>query len=133
MIYLLDTNTLSDFLRGHLQVVSTIQTKLRGGHYVCICQPIYYEIRRGLFLKQASAQLAKLEQQIIPQFEWLSLDDDDWTQAARFWADAKGRGKQLSDVDLLLAAMAYRRGAVIASSDRDFDTLPVRREDWRTS
>jgi predicted nucleic acid-binding protein len=37
----------------------------------------------------------------------------------------------LSDVDVLLAALAHRLDGIIASSDSDYDPLPVKRENWR--
>jgi len=55
-----------------------------------------------------------------------------WQQAAQFWADAVNKGKQLSDVDLLVAAVAARLGGVVVSADGDFDALPVRRNIWRS-
>ena len=48
-------------------------------------------------------------------------DRADWHQASQYWADARHAGRQLSDVDLLLAAVAARLDAVIVSSDEDFN------------
>jgi len=61
------------------------------------------------------------------------LSDIDWEQAAQFWADAVSRGKQHSDVDLLVAAIAKRLEATVITADDDFDSLPVKRENWRQS
>jgi predicted nucleic acid-binding protein len=49
-------------------------------------------------------------------------------KAAELWSSTRSAGKQLSDVDLLLAALAVRMDAVIVSNDSDFDALPARRE-----
>lgn len=67
----------------------------------------------------------------MPKFQFLKLENEDWLQAAQFWADAIRAGRQLSDMDFLLAAIAHRMDGVIVSSDNDFDALPVKREDWR--
>jgi len=61
----------------------------------------------------------------------VELEDEDWERAAHLWADAANRGRALSDVDLLVAVVALRLGAVVVSADDDFDTLPVQRENWR--
>jgi predicted nucleic acid-binding protein len=71
------------------------------------------------------------EQQIRPLFQWVSMEDIDWEQAAKFWADSRRKGRQFSEVDLLIAAVAVRLNAVIISDDNDFDALPVKRENWR--
>jgi predicted nucleic acid-binding protein len=73
-----------------------------------------------------------LEEDLRPTLEWIALTNNDWSQAARLWADTVKRGRQLSDVDLLIAAIATRLDAIIVSSDTDFDALPVKRENWRT-
>ena len=61
----------------------------------------------------------------------MKVTEADWQQAARFWADAANKGKVLSDVDLLVAAIARRLGGVVVSADDDFDELPIKRENWR--
>jgi predicted nucleic acid-binding protein len=59
------------------------------------------------------------------------VTDDDWKQAAHYWVDTVRAGKQLADIDLLIAAIARRTNAVVVSADDDFDALPIRRENWR--
>ena len=45
----------------------------------------------------------------------------------------RNQGKQLSDVDLLIAALAQRLDGVVVTSDDDFDALPIQRENWRAA
>lgn len=71
------------------------------------------------------------EQELMPLMSIMLLEVEYWLQGARFWAESVSRGRQLSDVDLLLAALVFRRGAVLVSNDADFDNLPVHRVDWR--
>jgi predicted nucleic acid-binding protein len=79
----------------------------------------------------ASRKQQFFEEQLVPALEWVTLIDNDWKQASQFWVQAIRAGKQLSDVDLLIASLAIRLDALIASADSDFDALPIRREDWR--
>ncbi len=131
--YLLDTNIISDLLRQHPQVTARVQAGLRRGETLGICQPVRYEVLRGLLWVGATAKLTVLQDNVLPLFELVTLTDEDWELAARLWASSVGAGRQLADMDLLLAAAAQRLDAIIASSDTDFDALPVRREDWRTN
>jgi predicted nucleic acid-binding protein len=71
------------------------------------------------------------EQRIRSKFEWVPTSEADWLIAAQFWADTVTKGKQLSDVDLLVAAVATRLDGIIVSADDDFNTLPIGRENWR--
>jgi predicted nucleic acid-binding protein len=91
-----------------------------------------YEVRRGYLKTGATAKLRVYEERIKSQFQWVAIVEADWRQAAQFWADAVNTGKQLSDVDLLVAAVATRLGGQVISADDDFDALPVTRTTWRS-
>lgn len=129
--FLLDTNIIADLsnpvpnptVAGHLRNNSQ-QT-------ICLCTPVIYEVERGWEYRQAQAKLHDFRQNIIPRFTLVPTQLTDWRIAARLWADARRRGRQLSDVDLLIAAIAIRLSATIVSSDEDFKALPVQWENWR--
>ncbi|MCU0499525.1 MAG: hypothetical protein MUF87_19420 [Anaerolineae bacterium] len=90
-----------------------------------------YEIRRGYFKTSATNKLSTYENKIKQQFQWVIITEKDWKQAAQFWGDMANKGKVLSDIDLLVAAVTKRLGGIIVSADRDFDALPIIRENWR--
>lgn len=75
--------------------------------------------------RSATSKIARLQNRLVPLFSWVPLIDDDWQQAARFWAEARRKGRQFGDPDLLLAALAHRLGGIVVSNDGDFDALPV--------
>jgi predicted nucleic acid-binding protein len=131
MLYLLDANVISDLITLHPRVRQRARHARLKGDSLGLCHPIYYELLRGLYWRGASAKLATLNQQVVPLLTWIPLVDSDWEQAARFWADARRQGRQLSDPDLVLSALAYRLGATLISADNDYDILPITREDWR--
>lgn len=130
MIYLFDTNAVADLMSAHPTMLVRVR-KHQQEHVLGLCQPVDYEAWRGLRWRTAASQQQLYTDRIKPQFEWIPLTDADWRQAAHFWAQARSAGKQLSDVDLLLAALAFRLNAVIVTNDDDFDALPVLRENWR--
>jgi len=130
MIYLFDTNAITDLLRAHPEMVERVREH-QDAHTLCLCQPIDYEIQRGLRWRAAEAQYRRYLNDIRPRFQWVSLADADWLLAGEFWAKTRSQGKQLSDIDLLIAALAIRLDSIIISNDGDFDTLPVLRENWR--
>lgn len=131
MIYILDTNAISDYIKQFTPTTSRINQAIRDGYTLYLCKPVEYEVVRGLLKSRAERQREMFETDFIPLLTPLPLTDTDWRQAAQFWAQARSAGKQLSDVDLLLAALAFRLNAVIVTNDDDFDALPVRRENWR--
>jgi tRNA(fMet)-specific endonuclease VapC len=133
LTYILDTNVITDRMNAREPVSRQLVTVVKAGHRVCLCQPVYYEVVRGLLKTKATRKMQDFQTIIMPLLERLPLTDADWRQAAQFWADATRAGKQLADTDLLIAAIAKRVGGIIVSADTDFDALPVRRENWRTS
>lgn len=130
MIYLFDTNAIADLMSAHPVMVAHVRAHQKQ-HVLGLCQPVNYEVWRGLRWRMAANKQQLYLNQIKPQFEWISLTDTDWRQAAQFWVEVRNVGKQLSDVDLLIAALAFRLNAVIVTNDDDFDALPIQRENWR--
>jgi predicted nucleic acid-binding protein len=127
--YVLDTNVMSDLTRGHPTVLTNL--KAHESDTIYLCQPVYFESLRGLLWKKAHAKLKSL-QALRELLTWVELTDEDWSHAARLWANTQSQGKQLADIDLLVAALTLRLDATLISADADFDALPVPRENWRT-
>jgi predicted nucleic acid-binding protein len=131
LAYILDTNAIADYINRYEPTTTRLRQAIHEGHRLYLCQPVYYEVLRGLIKTGAERKRRIFEEQFAPQLAAVSLTDADWRQAAQFWADASNAGKQLADTDLLVAAIARRIDGIIVSADADFDSLPVRREDWR--
>lgn len=131
MIYILDTNAISDYIQQFEPTSTRIRQAIRDGHVLYLCQPIEYEVLRGLIKAGAERKRRVFQESFALQLTALSLIDEDWQQAAQFWAEASQAGKQLSDVDLLIAALGYRLNAVIVTRDDDFNVLSIQRENWR--
>ena len=86
---------------------------------------------RGLLKVNARQKLRLFRESITSLMDHLALTDEDWQVAAQLWATMRNRGRQFSDVDLLIAALAQRLNGVVVTFDNDFAALPVEREDWR--
>lgn len=132
-VFVLDTNVISDMVSPNPNVTVVNQIAAHRQHTICLCEAVDYEVRRGYLKTGATAKLRVYEERIKLQFQWVAIVEVDWRQAAQFWADAVNKGKQLSDVDLLVAAVATRLGGQVISADDDFDALPVTRTTWRAS
>ena len=128
MNYLLDTNIITALIKGEAQALRHLAAHTEDGVY--LCQPVYYEAMRGLVWKKATAKIATLGR-LRSRLGWYLLLDADWEQAGLLWSIAVSKGRQLADIDLLIAAIALRNDATIVTADNDFDALPVKRENWR--
>jgi tRNA(fMet)-specific endonuclease VapC len=130
VIYLLDTNAITDLIEGHPQVIASMTTRIQEGHRMALCLPVRYEVERGLVWKNLQKKL-QVFRSIYPRLDLIELTSEDWLRAVEFWANSRRTGKQLADIDILIAAIAHRLNSIIVSSDSDFDALPVQRENWR--
>lgn len=129
MKYILDSNVVSGLIREQPSVQSNLIKHAFDEIYLCL--PVYFEIVRGLLWKDAVKKIVILEQ-LRSQLDWIDLQESDWQLAARLWAAVNARGRQLSDIDLLIGALAIRLDAVLVTDDNDYDALPqIPRENWR--
>ncbi len=131
-VFVLDTNVISDIVAPAPNPNVLAQLASHQLDTLCLCEAVDYEVRLGYLKTRAMTRLSAYQQLIKPQFQWVRIIEIDWQQAAQFWADAANQGKALSDVDLIVAAVAQRIGGIMVSADVDFDHLPVKRENWRT-
>jgi predicted nucleic acid-binding protein len=129
--YLLDTNVISALIARVPEVRSRFQFHLVQKDSLYICEPVHFEVRRGLIKVDARIKIARFTEEILSQLTWVELMHEDWLLATKYWADMTSKGRQFSDMDLLIAAIAKRLDATLVSSDSDFDALPITREDWR--
>lgn len=113
--FILDTNVIADIanLTPNLNVLAKMRANQ--SNFLYLSAPVDYEVRRGYIKKNAVKQLATYENGFKPLFEWADLEATDWQRAAQLWADAQKIGKQLSDIDLLIAAIAIRLNAIVVT------------------
>ena len=133
VIYILDTNVIADRFHRLPQVLDRLNRAGEAGHILGMCDPVRYEVLRGLLKVNASQKLQLFRDTITPLMDHLALTDADWQLAAQLWADMRNQGRQFSDVDLLISAIAQRLDAVVVTSDDDFAALPIQCENWRTA
>ena len=126
--YILDTNVVAHYLNDTMPTKTRIDDALQQRNRVYLCQPVHYEVLRGLLKANAIRKLRAFQEIFMPQLIWLALEDEDWQQAAVFWSDTRKRGRQLSDTDLLIAALTLRIGGILVTADNDFEALPIPRE-----
>ncbi len=128
--YILDTNVVSDIIADRPSTMGYVQRFQPS--QLLLPYPVSFEILHGLTLKDAVKQRSKYESLLNLLLTPLPLVFEDWKLAAQLWADMRRTGKQLSDMDLLIAAMTLRLEAVLVTSDLDFVPLGITTENWRS-
>jgi tRNA(fMet)-specific endonuclease VapC len=130
--YLLDTNIVTAILKRDRRVVEELRARLRDNSHILISAVVYYEIKRGLFKRDAMRQLAEFEE-MAKCWEWIDVNRSHWEAAAAICARCQRAGISANDADLLVAAQARLARAIVVTHNSDFDHLDVVREDWITS
>jgi predicted nucleic acid-binding protein len=128
--YVLDTNVVSLILRDDPVAISAFGRVSTPENHILGCPVVWYELRRGLLVRDARRQMSRLEE-LFATFAWQEYTRDDWSLAAALWAQRRAQGRPITDADLLIAVFARNRGAVLVTdNEKDFDTLGVAVENW---
>ncbi|MFA7667377.1 MAG: type II toxin-antitoxin system VapC family toxin [Burkholderiaceae bacterium] len=128
---ILDTNTVSDYLRGEPQVVSRLQALEPGG--AGIPAIVEYELRYGfarLPLQARQRQDSLLA--VLRALGGLPFDSVCAEHAATIRAELEVAGTPIGPHDVLIAATARRYGGVLVTRNvREFARVPgLRLQNW---
>ncbi|OJJ26781.1 VapC toxin family PIN domain ribonuclease [Roseofilum reptotaenium AO1-A] len=119
MGYLLDTNIVSLIMRQDAIIIQNFGLYRAQKQNLLMCGVTYFEIRRGLLVKNAAGQMRKFEafMKIVPI---VTLDDMEiFEQAAAIHADLQRRGLMIQTEDILIAATGIVKGLTVVSRDED--------------
>ena len=136
---LLDTDILSEYLKGHdTRVARHVAAYARENGVFTFTSVTVHEIVFGLELKSAAAQLQKA-------LAWLSRNEEitpiaaDYVEAAKIKAAARKRGAIVELPDCLIAATSVRLGLpLVTGNTEDFQAiqdagLALQIENWRVN
>ena len=132
MIYLLDTCTLSDYLKGELNTIKKIhQTK---PHDICLSSITIFEIDYGLQLKPSL--IKKINPQLQAIYQKVNIIDFSPTEAkaaANVRSILKQAGTPIGYYDLLIAATAQVHNlTLVTSNTKEFSRVQnLQLENWR--
>ena len=115
---LVDTDILSEFLRGTSKVVENAEKYLQTYDAVNFSIITYYEILNGLLYKDAKKQLKKFTD-FAALNKILPLTISATKQAAEIYAELKKEGQPIGHTDCLIAGIALSNGLQLATNNTD--------------
>lgn len=115
---MLDTDILSEFLRGNPKVIIKVEKHLIEFGFISLSIITYYEIMNGLLYKDAKKQLAKFEEfvnlnKVIPLTLRMAK------VAAVVQADLRKRGTEIGHTDTLIAGIAMISELQLVTNNTD--------------
>ncbi|HEX6200250.1 MAG TPA: type II toxin-antitoxin system VapC family toxin [Thermoanaerobaculia bacterium] len=135
MKYVLDTNSLSDLLRGEPSVSERLTSHRRTD--VLLPQPVVAEVEYGLARMAASKRRDRLRQRFdlfLAELQRLPWTDAVSRAFGRVKANLERRGVRIEDFDVAIAAHALSIEATLVTDNVDHmkrvPGLPV--ENWRS-
>jgi predicted nucleic acid-binding protein len=131
--YLLDSNHLGPAIRRVSLLPQRIEARHRLGDRIGTSVLVLYEIEAGLrHMESPHGHRHRLGNLMTVVRLWPT--NESLTESfGEISALARRRGRSLSFVDLVLAAMALQLNAVLLTTDTDFDAFPeVHTENWMT-
>ncbi|HEX4955351.1 MAG TPA: PIN domain-containing protein [Thermoanaerobaculia bacterium] len=133
MRYSLDANAISLILEHNREALLRLREARERGE-ILICPMAAFEVLRGLHEKGATRKLADFDK-LLEECQWREFTREIWFEAARTWAELRGRGigMEKKDADLLIARHARHFQATVVTKDRDFKHFTTSVEDWGSS
>ena len=129
--YLFDTNHLSAAIDDDAGVRERISQLRRSGHRLGTCVPVLCELEVGLLRTRHREHNRRILTTILRQIRTWPLEPPTAQIYAEIYHDLRARGRVLSQVDMMLAALSRFMDATLLTDDRDFDALPdLRVENW---
>jgi tRNA(fMet)-specific endonuclease VapC len=129
--FLLDTNHLSEALRPVSRVRDRIGQLQIVGVRVGTCVPVLCELQAGLPPGERGEKYRRALQRLLGRVRVWPLDGEAARIYGEIYQDLRARGRILSQVDIMLAALAKQMSPTLASTDRDFEALPeLPTENW---
>jgi predicted nucleic acid-binding protein len=131
MRYVLDTNTwIAAFFRRTPHVKDRLIATLEQGHELCVIPLVYYELLRGLQLKNNVQGIHEITQfwAMISYYEATKVI---WDEAVRLWVMSTKHNTMPGDKDILIAAFAFQLGAIVVTRNvRHFTIFQLSVENW---
>lgn len=134
---MLDTGTLGILVhpRMNQEVVEWVEHLALSKIPVIIPEIADYELRRNLLLESLVRSLVRLDA-LKEALEYAPLSTEVMLKAAALWAEARRIGRPTADLraldgDVILAAQALQRGAVIATDNVRHLSMFAEARTWR--
>jgi tRNA(fMet)-specific endonuclease VapC len=129
--YLLDTNHIGEAI-GRVSVVRDhIQRLHRQGSVFGTCGPVLCELLVGVVLRKDAAKTRQRLDRLLQIVRMWPIDLVVADRYAEIYHELRKAGRALSQVDILLAALARQLNAILLTTDQDFQGLPdLQTENW---
>lgn len=116
MMYLLDTNTVSDYLKGNPAILNNL--KRHHHSLVAISSITKYELFYGLLKNpQAHKKYGEQLRLLFKQAQTLVFDEESALLAAEIKQDLTQKGEPIGDCDTMIAAIGLQHKTIVVTNN----------------
>jgi predicted nucleic acid-binding protein len=115
---MLDTDILSEFLRGNLKVIAKMEEYINEYGFISLSIITYYEILNGLLYKDAKKQLSKFEE-FVALNNVIPLNLRMAKAAATIQAELRKKGTEIGHTDTLIAGISITSDLQLITNNTD--------------
>jgi tRNA(fMet)-specific endonuclease VapC len=127
--YMLDTNTVSNFLKQHPSITTNVLAKPITS--LVISAITEGELQYGLAKRPDAKKLHRIVHEFLLRVDVLPWDRSAAAHYGTLRAEFANRGKTLAPFDMLICAHAKSTESVLVTSDQSFNAVGhVQTEDW---
>jgi len=123
MIYALDSNIISYFLKKDAKIREKLAAETKAGNQFTMSTIVYFEVERWLLEISAVKKHAEFKRMChdVPPEEF---DMDVWNTAAKLYVQMRKKGQPIDDVDLLIAAFCITNDyTLVTNNTRHFEHI----------
>lgn len=132
--YLLDTNHLGAIVDGNPKILGHLDSRRVAGNKLGICVPVLCEYEIRLQESKRQRRNRGLFNELLKGFRIWPMDERTTVLYGHVYHEVHAIGRVLSQVDMMIAALARQQKLIIATTDRDFEALPdIKTENWLAS
>lgn len=130
--YLLDTNHLARAVSARSPLLARMLEQRRAGDRFGTCVPVLCEIEVGRVRVKDPHKYKRLLDKLLHDLVTVWPMNQECAEFyGAVYAELKAKGRALSQVDMMIAAMARQGGLIVLTTDRDFEALPdIPTENW---
>ena len=129
--YLLDSNHMPAALRKVSRVRERIHQERRVGHRFISCYPVLCELEVGIQQTSKPDDNRRRLAQLLRHVRLWPLDTATTRLYGEVYIELRRAGRVLSQVDMVLAALARQHKLTVLTTDRDFEALrDLQVENW---
>ena len=122
-VYALDSNIISFYLRGNVAVAENMEKAIDDGNGIVIPPLVYFEVKRGLALIQATRQIKKFEAfcELFPVGE---LGGYLIEEAIDIYVRERKAGRNTEDADIFIATFCIHNDYILVTDNtKHFDNI----------